>query len=310
MTNLEHVADHLLMSRPDTAFGDLRDELAECVARLREAVSAELGDAPEWRVFIKHADSFFDFPPERVRRALTKKIERRARRDDHFAGDLAALLAELARLGAVDSLIGHLANRERFGLRHAFSMAIDLGLRAEARNALAACDRLTAAVVRILGADHPCALAARQSLAGLYRDIGRLRRATTMLDRIAADRARVLGPDHPDTLTTRAHQALWRGHGGDAPAAVAMIAQLLPEYTRVLGADHPDTLTVRGHLAEWKGKAGDWAAAKALTESLLADRTRTLGAEHPDTLKARENLDYWCERLCEGDSASRSGQAG
>lgn len=72
------------------------------------------------------------------------------------------------------------------------SSAIDLGAQA-----MADCER-------VLGADHPDALASRNNLAGAVESAGRLGEAIPLYERALAERERVLGADHPDTVATRA----------------------------------------------------------------------------------------------------------
>ena len=66
---------------------------------------------------------------------------------------------------------------------------------------LAACERL-------LGADHPRTLGARNNLASAYRDVGRVNEAIMLFEQALAGRERVLGADHPHTVTTRNNLAL------------------------------------------------------------------------------------------------------
>ena len=55
----------------------------------------------------------------------------------------------------------------------------------------------------VLGTDRPDTLASRNSLAGSYRDAGRLDKAIALYEQILEDSIRVLGSDHPGTLTSR-----------------------------------------------------------------------------------------------------------
>jgi len=65
---------------------------------------------------------------------------------------------------------------------------------------------LTDSVTRacdVLGPHHPDTLTSRNSLAGSYRDAGRLDKAIALYEQILEDSIRVLGLDHPRTLTSR-----------------------------------------------------------------------------------------------------------
>ena len=67
---------------------------------------------------------------------------------------------------------------------------------------------------RILGADHPETLTARNSLALSYQAAGRVVEAIPILEQNLADQERVLGPDHPSTLTSRNNLAALLPCGG------------------------------------------------------------------------------------------------
>ena len=64
-------------------------------------------------------------------------------------------------------------------------------------------EALLADQVRVLGPDHPDALATRGSVAYCLGESGRAAEATDQLEVLLADQIRVLGLDHPDTLLTR-----------------------------------------------------------------------------------------------------------
>ena len=63
---------------------------------------------------------------------------------------------------------------------------------------------------RVLGADHPDALATRGNLAFWRGEGGDVAGAITEFERLLTDRIRVLGADHPATLATRNNLAFWR----------------------------------------------------------------------------------------------------
>jgi Tetratricopeptide repeat len=63
-------------------------------------------------------------------------------------------------------------------------------------------------VKRVLGADHPDTLTARNNLANAYQDAGRTAEAITLCEQNLADVKRVLGADHPHTLAARDNLAV------------------------------------------------------------------------------------------------------
>ncbi|MEV4275051.1 tetratricopeptide repeat protein [Actinoplanes xinjiangensis] len=154
---------------------------------------------------------------------------------------------------------------------------------------------------RVLGADHPDTLHARNSLASWRGELGDVAAAVAAFTDLVDDCRRVLGPDHPDTLIARNNLALWRGQAGDAVGAAAAFAEVLDDCRRVFGPDDPNTLNTRNQLALWRGETGDVAGAVDAFVVLLADHRRVLGPDHPDTLNIRNNLAAWRGRA--GDAA-------
>lgn len=63
---------------------------------------------------------------------------------------------------------------------------------------------------RVLGADHPDTLLARNNLAFWRGEGGDTAGAVAELEAVLPDRLRVLGPNHPDTVVTRSNLARWR----------------------------------------------------------------------------------------------------
>ena len=141
-----------------------------------------------------------------------------------------------------------------------------------------------------LGPDHPSTLASRNSLAGAYRDAGRLEEAIALHGQTLEDRTRILGPHHPDTLTSRNNLAYAYREAGRLEEAIALHEQTLDDRTRILGPDHPHTLGSRNNLAGAYREAGRLDEAIALYEQTLEDSTRILGPHHPHTLGTRNLL--------------------
>jgi len=152
--------------------------------------------------------------------------------------------------------------------------------------------RALACCMRVLGADHPHTLRARNNLATAYWDAGDLGVAIPLLEQTLADSLRVQGADHPNTLGTRHNLAYAYWDAGDLGRAIPLLEQTLADSLRVQGADHPNTLGTRHNLALAYDSAGDLGRAIPLYEQVLADCVRVLGADHPQTLRARNNLAY------------------
>ena len=164
--------------------------------------------------------------------------------------------------------------------------ATDLGM---PHLALALTDSVTRAG-DTLGSDHPSTLTARLSLAGAYREAGRLHEAIELFEQNLDDRNRILGPHHPDTLTSRDNLAYAYREAGRLHEAIPLYEQNLDDRTRILDPHHPSTLTSRHNLANAYKTAGRLEEAIALFEQNLEDHTHILGPAHPGTLTARNNL--------------------
>jgi hypothetical protein len=135
-----------------------------------------------------------------------------------------------------------------------------------------------------IGPGHPDALAARNNLTRILRDLGRLAEAEAEIRGVLETMTRVLGPDHPDTLTSRDTFALLLHGRGRLEDAGAEIRAVLDAMTRVLGPDHPDTLVSHANFAVVLRDLGRLAEAEAEIRTVLDTRTRVLGPDHPDTV--------------------------
>jgi tetratricopeptide (TPR) repeat protein len=138
-----------------------------------------------------------------------------------------------------------------------------------------------------IGPDRPDALATRNHLTRILRDLGWVDEAWAEIRAVLDTMTRVLGPDHPDTLTGRDNFALLLHGQGRMQEAEAESRAALSAMTRVLGPDHPDTLTCRSNLAVILRDLGRLAEAEAEDRVVLGARTKVLGPDHPDTLVSR-----------------------
>ncbi len=176
---------------------------------------------------------------------------------------------------------------------HASRYLSEIGLY---NTALAQAATMAQTARRVLGDEHPQALAARHHLADWTGNAGDPAAARDLYITLLPILDRILGPDHPDVLASHNNFAHWTGKAGDPVTAREQFAALLPRRERALGTDHPDTLTTRHNLARWIGYAGDAAGARNAFAELLPDRERILGPEHPQTLTTRSNLANWTGR--------------
>ncbi|VEI16001.1 tetratricopeptide repeat protein [Actinomyces viscosus] len=121
--------------------------------------------------------------------------------------------------------------------------------------------------VDALGPDHPNSLASRNSLAGAYRNVGRLNEAIDLFEQNLEDRTHILGPNHPHTLTSRGNLANAYQDVGRLNEAIDLFEQNLEDRTHILGPNHPHTLTTRNNLAIAYRAAGRFEDADKLFET-------------------------------------------
>ena len=141
-----------------------------------------------------------------------------------------------------------------------------------------------------LGPHHPDTLTSRNSLAGSYRDAGRLDKAIALYEQILEDSIRVLGLDHPRTLTSRLNLAGAYRASGRLEEAITLYEQVFSGRSRVLVPDDRSTLTARDHLADTYWEAGRFDEAITLKKQILADAMRIMGPDSPGASAARNNL--------------------
>ena len=141
-----------------------------------------------------------------------------------------------------------------------------------------------------LGPHHPDTLASRNSLAGAYRDAGRLDKAIALYEQTLEDSIRVLGLDHSSALTSRFSLAGAYRASGRLEEAITLYEQVFSGRSRVLGPDHRSTLTARDHLADTYWEAGRFDEAITLKRQILADAMRVMGPDSSGASAARLSL--------------------
>ena len=142
----------------------------------------------------------------------------------------------------------------------------------------------------VLGPDHPDTLASRNSLAGAYREAGRLDKTITLYEQNLEDSVRILGSDHPDAFTTRSNLAGAYRAAGRFDEAIILYEQVFSGRSRVLGPDHRSTLTTCDDLADTYWEAGRLDETITLKKQILADAMRIMGPDSSGASAARLNL--------------------
>jgi hypothetical protein len=121
--------------------------------------------------------------------------------------------------------------------------------------AIAVAEPLTANLERLLGPDHPDTLHARNGLARVYRETGRLADAVPLLEQNLEAWERLLGPDYPSTIASRNNLASAYRAVGRPAEAVPLFQQNVDACEQLLGADHAKTMASRHHLEQARQEA-------------------------------------------------------
>lgn len=158
------------------------------------------------------------------------------------------------------------------------------------RRYLATSQITTAHAERLLGAEHPATLVARNDHAAAHHFAGRTAAAVAIFEPLVHDHERILGVEHPATLTVRNNLAYTYRKNERPGDAVSILEALLPNRRRLLGERHHQTLTSANNLARAYNDVGRTAEAIAILEPLVADHDEIVGPDHPSTLLTRHNL--------------------
>ena len=154
-------------------------------------------------------------------------------------------------------------------------------------------------------ADQPAILAAlQQTLAGMYRSMGRYSDARPLQESALAFRRRALGDEHPDTLASFFAMRYLLRLQGEIDAAESMLDEAYPVSCRCLGLDHPttlDMLNLRGGILLMRGQLKE---AEACWRETLERRRRVLGENSRNTLFSINNLGSVLEKEGRLDEAA------
>ncbi|MEV6329542.1 tetratricopeptide repeat protein [Streptomyces sp. NPDC051909] len=151
-------------------------------------------------------------------------------------------------------------------------------------------ERAARARQRVLGADDPLTVLAREGIAECWARTGDPGPAAYSQEQVVEDLTRLLGEERAETHLARARLGVTRRHLGDTGGAVRLLEGALSGLERLLGAAHRDTLRVRNNLGVAYQVAGRLEEAIGVHEGTLAERARLLGPGHSDTLTSRLNL--------------------
>ena len=141
-----------------------------------------------------------------------------------------------------------------------------------------------------LGPDHDDTLTSMGSLAGAYRDAGKLNLSVSLLEEVVQRRTAQSGPDHVDTLGAMNNLAGSYRHTGKLDRALPLFEEILRRRTTELRPSHPDTLESMNNLAEALQADGKIDRACHSSRKRSGSGRSNSVAGHPDTLRSMNNL--------------------
>ena len=146
-----------------------------------------------------------------------------------------------------------------------------------------------------LGPEHPSTLSSMDSLALIYWNQGRWKKAEELQVRVIETILTVQGQEYLDTLSSMNNLASTYRDQGRWKAAEELEVLVMETRKTVQGREHPDTLTSMSNLASTYCNQGRWKEAEELQVLVMETRKTVLGQEHPSTLTSMNNLasSYW-----------------
>ncbi|OWY70805.1 hypothetical protein B7486_14475 [cyanobacterium TDX16] len=129
-----------------------------------------------------------------------------------------------------------------------------------------------------------------QTLATLYRAIGRYPDARPLQEKALETRKRVLGESHPDTLASMHDLGYLMRLQGDIPGAEALLNETLTKCKAALGPDHPVTLITQSTCGGILRLRKQYPESEACWRDVLERRRRVLGQDNPYTIISINNL--------------------
>jgi serine/threonine-protein kinase len=201
-----------------------------------------------------------------------------ARHDDALALRLSAETAveraddELERSRLLSTLGGVLAGKGQFAeAMHTHRRALAIG-------------------ARVLAAEHPAMLAARNKLGNLQYSMGNYQDAIATYEQVLALRESTLGPMHPDVARALNNMGIALSELGKFEPAQRMHERALAIREAVLGPEHLRLASSLNNLGLVLQRQGLHRRSRALHERALAIRVAKLGPEHPLVASAQANL--------------------
>jgi len=129
-----------------------------------------------------------------------------------------------------------------------------------------------------------------QTLATLYRAIGRYSDARPLQEKALATRKRVLGETHADTLESMHALGYLMRLQGDLPGAEILLNETLTMCKAALGNDHPVTLESQSTCGGILRLKKQYPEAEACWRDVLERRRRVLGPDDQYTIMSTNNM--------------------
>jgi serine/threonine protein kinase/tetratricopeptide (TPR) repeat protein len=158
---------------------------------------------------------------------------------------------------------------------------------------------------RLLGVDHLDTIVARNSLATLAWQEGRVADAERLYRDGLEAALRVVGENHERTIGLMSNLATMLQDLERIDASRALYERALAAADRSIGRDHWVALSAEGGLANLEWKLSRFQEAHDRFADLLVRHERVHGPDHPITLKTKNNLAAVLNDLGRDDEAER-----
>lgn len=213
-------------------------------------------------------------------------------------------------LSIIDDNIARWTRREgadgRKTLISALDRVQDLWLSGDDDKALAELTPLLPRIERVLGADDPSTIDARNVRAILLGETGRYTDAEPLFKRVLAQELRLFGPSSPKTLDTMNDFAIMYMQSQRYAQGEKLLRDLLQRDTEVYGADSAMVNSVVNNLAgalRQQATPEKVAASGPYYKQAYDYATRRFGPDHPSTIIAQSNYANYFSDIGDLDKA-------
>ena len=151
--------------------------------------------------------------------------------------------------------------------------------------------------------EHPDIATILNSVASLYRRMGKYKDSLPLYQRSLEIREKVLGPEHPEVATTLDNMAVLHRNMGEYENALPLYQRALEIREKMLGPKHLDVAKTLNNMAVLYRNMGKYEKSLLLYQQSLEIREKVLGQEHPAIATTLANMAVLYKSMGEYDKA-------